>query len=732
MKAVLPFFLLAAIAAAPALSAQAVPDRLATLSRAYLDSRTADAEFQLREYGVKTGGDAGALAYFVLGYAQWQDKHFTEAAQYLRLARTATMPLADYSEYYLASALQNGGDHFAALPLLDGFDIRHPGSLLMSRALYALAIALEATDSPSRAIAVLNSHFESFPHPAADLLLAKAYSADGQNNQRAMASYAEVYYKYPASAEAEEAAKHKASFSKPTPELLRTRAKLLLAAAASRSKLQRDRMYLEAQENYKLLETATKGVEHEDAQVGAAAVLFKMGRNPQARAALEALEPASAETDAQRLYWLAECDRRLKRDGDMDADLQQLEKRYPASPWLEEALYSAGNNALVRKGVAQAAPYYDELARRFPDGKYASQSHWKVAWSRYRAEDYDTARILMDEQIRRYPASPLTVAAIYWSGRIRETNEKAGAQAYFRKAAEQYPSNFYGFMARNRLAAPAPKGGAPFVAPAAPADSAPRRQQLAIMRLLGLVDLEGSEIRQLLQARGHEKDQPFWYLEQAAVENERGRYYVALDVARRAIPNYTQLDPESIPRAIWDLLYPLPWWQEVRDEAASAELDPYLIAGLIRQESAFNDRAVSKANAYGLMQILPGTGRELARKLGITGFSTNSLFIPRVNIRLGVHYLKHLIAANGGRVEDALAAYNAGPDRVENWRQGDFKDVGEFVESIPFSETREYVQIVLRNAEIYRRLYGPKQSVPSAEAHSNPENTGKAARGKRF
>jgi soluble lytic murein transglycosylase len=711
MKAVLSLFVLAAMPTT--IAAQAVPERLALLSHAYLDTHSSDSEFQLREYGAKTAGDAGALAYFVLGYAQWQDKHFSEAAQYLRLARVVPTSLADYADYYLVSALQNSGDHAGALAVLDGFETRHPGSSLTTRAWYAQSVALEATGSPAKAIDLLSAHFDSAPHPAADLLLAKADTAAGQTAQ-AMSAYADLYYRYPASSEAEEAAKYKADFPKPTHGQISGRAERLVAAAPSKPALQRGKMYLEAEADYKTLAASTKGAEHDNAEVAAAMVLYKMGRTPQARIALGSVDLASPDADAERLYWLTECNRRLKREADMDVELRQLKKRYPSSPWLEEALYSLGNYELIHSGMTAAAQYYDDLAQRFPDGKYASQSHWKVAWSRYRAGDYDAARASMDEQIRKYPASPLAVAAIYWSGRLRETNEKSGAQAYYRRAVEGFPSNFYGFLARERLTVPVSHLGGPYVAPAVPADAGFRRQQFALMRALGLLDLEGAEIRQVLPARGREKEQPFWYLELADVERERGRYFVALDAARRAIANYTQLDPNSIPRPVWELLYPLPWWQEVRDEAAAEDLDPYLVAAVIRQESAFNERAISRTNAYGLMQIEPRTGKELARRLQVAGYSTNSLFIPKVNIRMGVHYLKGLIADNGGRVEDALAAYNAGPDRVVNWRHAGFSDVDEFVESIPFSETREYVQIVLRNAAIYKRLYGGAKASPSA------------------
>ncbi len=714
MKAVL-FFVLGAVSlsyVAP-VSSQAVPDRLATLSRAYLDDRSTNNETQLREYAGQAGGESAALANFVLGYVQWQNHHFSDAAQYLQHARASESALSDYADFDLVSSLQNLGDNAGALPILDGFDTRHPGSVLVGRALMAQATALDATGAAGPAIAFITSHPDALAHPAADLLLAKAYAGEGKSAEAA-AAYARIYYNYPASFEAEEAAKHKATFPKASGEMLARRAALLAAAAATRPALQRTRLYEEAEADYKLAASAATGADHEVDRVAAAALIYKIGHYPQARAALAELALSSPEADAERLYWLSQCDYHLKREAERAADLVRLRDKYPKSQWLEEALYSFGNDALVHGSITAAAPFYDELARRFPDGKYASQSHWRAAWSRYRAGDYEGARLAMDEQIRLYPATPLTVAAIYWSGRIRETNEKSGAQAYYKKAVEGFPSNFYGILARGRLTENVSHLGAPFVAPTAPADSAVPRRQFAAMRALGLVDLAAQEMRAMTQLKGREKDKPYWNLEIAGLEHERGHYFASLESAVRGVANYTQLDPASIPADVWAMLYPLPWWQEIQQEAAAENLDPYLIAGLIRQESAWNDHALSRTNAYGLMQIEPRTGRELARKLAVANYSTNSLYQPRINIRMGVYYFKRLIEDNGGRLEDALAAYNAGLSRVNNWRRPGFQDVDEFVESIPFSETREYVQIVLRNAEIYRRLYATNKPAAAA------------------
>ncbi len=148
--------------------------------------------------------------------------------------------------------------------------------------------------------------------------------------------------------------------------------------------------------------------------------------------------------------------------------------------------------------------------------------------------------------------------------------------------------------------------------------------------------------------------------------------------------------------------------------ARAQNLDPYLVAGLIRQESEFNPTVISHANAWGLMQLIPATGRMMANKQGISGFQNNMLLQPETSLQLGSTYLRTQIDKWNGNLEQTLAAYNAGPGRVVDWlavRQ--YREPAEFVESIPFNETREYVQAVLRNAFIYRQLYDGKAALPS-------------------
>jgi soluble lytic murein transglycosylase len=170
--------------------------------------------------------------------------------------------------------------------------------------------------------------------------------------------------------------------------------------------------------------------------------------------------------------------------------------------------------------------------------------------------------------------------------------------------------------------------------------------------------------------------------------------------------SFFALPMDQVPQTYWHLLFPKPYWSTLVADAQRNGLDPYLVASLIRQESEFNAGAVSRANAYGLMQLLPSVGKSMARKHGIRKFTAANLLNPETNLELGTSNLKQVLDRFGGQAEYALAAYNAGDVPVRQWlASNDYKDVPEFVESIPYTETREYVQAILRNREMYRALY---------------------------
>jgi len=227
-----------------------------------------------------------------------------------------------------------------------------------------------------------------------------------------------------------------------------------------------------------------------------------------------------------------------------------------------------------------------------------------------------------------------------------------------------------------------------------------------LFRRISLPDLVVRELRALLeQTRSVEATR-----ELAQIYLARQNYGAAMVTVRQAFPDYYRASLDELPLELWHGLFPLPYWSTIQAEAERKGVDPYLVASLIRQESAFNAEAKSPANAQGLMQLLPREARKYARKEKIPRWRPKQAFDPVVNIRLGVAYLADTLHRFNGNVELALAAYNAGDDRVTAWTEehsmaGMAEDPMEFIESIPFTETREYVQILLRNLSYYKRIY---------------------------
>jgi soluble lytic murein transglycosylase len=368
---------------------------------------------------------------------------------------------------------------------------------------------------------------------------------------------------------------------------------------------------------------------------------------------------------------------------------------------------------LLRRDYATAASYYNALATRFPAGKNAAAAHWKAGWLSYRQGLYAQAARIFDEQIRLYPGATETVAALYWRGRLYETQEHKPAQAAasYRTVVRAYQHYFYAQMARQRLVG---LGDAPPVAqpqldrfqpPPPPAldDNFPTDSpHLAKARLLANAGLNDFIAREIAA----DPDSSTWgALAEAQIYASYGENFRALRAIKRALPAVATASVKSIPLVYWRILFPEPWWDTIKAESAKNGLDPYLVASLIRQESEFNPAAVSKANACGLMQLLPSVGRSLARQEGISHFENFQLFDPATNIRLGTRYLRQTLDKFGGVTEYALAAYDAGDGRVVDWKAaGPYQGIDEFVESIPFTETREYVEAILRNRETYKAI----------------------------
>jgi soluble lytic murein transglycosylase len=208
---------------------------------------------------------------------------------------------------------------------------------------------------------------------------------------------------------------------------------------------------------------------------------------------------------------------------------------------------------------------------------------------------------------------------------------------------------------------------------------------------------------------------PRFMVEAAQAAFDQGHFGTGMAYARLAVPSFDSRRFNEVPLQAWKALYPLPYEVQLRRESQKNGIDPMIVAGLIRQESTFQADVVSYANAYGLMQLLPKTAKLMARQRRVK-YAKNKLFDANYNIELGTYYFKGLVDLTG-TPEYALAAYNAGEDRIALWKsERNYEEIPELVESIPFSQTREYVQIVLRNAAVYRMIYPATQNGASSQA----------------
>jgi soluble lytic murein transglycosylase len=461
------------------------------------------------------------------------------------------------------------------------------------------------------------------------------------------------------------------------------------------------------------------GAERDLAKVRIGVADYEAKQTLEAQRYLRELEVASPDADAERISYLSRCARRLKNHEEVQAALDKLARLYPQSKWRLEALVSDGNSHLLENDLDAYEPLYRSCYDAFPKDPMAAYCHWKITWGHYLRRRPDAGELLR-AHLRLFPGSEDASAALYFLGRQAELGGDSGvARAYYDEIVREYPNYYYTVLARERLktvtAAPAASvkeflGGITFPPRARKLNFEPSettKLRIERARMLASADLEDWAEGELKFAGTTEVQPQVIALELAELAARKTGPDQAMRYIKRFAGGYLYLPLKSAPDNFWKLAFPMPYREDMEKFAKQNDLDPFLVAALIRQESEFNANAVSSRSARGLMQIEPGTGRELSRHLGLRPYSTARLFQPGVNLQLGSYYLKTIVASLNGHLEAALAAYNAGPARAHAWLSwGDFQEPAEFVETVPISETRNYIETVLRNADVYRRLYG--------------------------
>src|ERR1700693_525806 len=387
-------------------------------------------------------------------------------------------------------------------------------------------------------------------------------------------------------------------------------------------------------------------------------------------------------------------------------------------------LYLIGNYYEDHQQIEKAHSFYQGILRELPQGSVAPDALWKEGWISYFTEkDYPSAVKVFDTLIHEYPASALHAQALYWKGRSLELlDEKNEAQAVFVKLCDVFSHSYYCHIARKHLSEGLPaqkvslfallEGGAspdqgasqslPEALPGADAPLFLKDEHYFKAKELLKMNLVSEAAGEFNFLADHYRDRvSLLQIDRELIQT--GDFYHALKNLNAQFPDILQRGKSYDLPGLWVLAYPKEVIDQIARFSKDLQVEPQFVAGIMREESVFDQKATSRSGAIGLMQLMPFTGEQMAQKLGVPFSGRDQLYNQEMNIRVGAYYLDILRQRFQGNLFYTAAGYNAGPEAVTKWiANGNYSEVEEFVENIPYQETRYYVKRVIKSYEEFK------------------------------
>ena len=667
------------------------------------------------------GTEAGALARLLRARVRFENKDFRGAAIVLNSDEFERLTkVADYVLWLRARSHQGTGDHAAAMADLEQLVTAHPTSL---RVRDARLLWVESAMASGRAadVAAFLEPLNKANDARAQLATAKALLAAGEQ-AKAIEYFkkASIYGAYSDDGREAEAKLKELNidpYADVTAEALRVSADRVLSAGAAS---------LAYGFYTRFIERFPREVTPE-IHLGRISAAARMGDGVKAQTAFDAI-PATMPGRDQAFRDLINAYAKSKLWPRARTAADEMRRVYPQSPLTVKAWVEAGYAARDAKNKGEENFFLRTALTAYPQAVEVAGAQFELAWLEHEAGDHTRAADMLIEHLARYAArdSSNRGRAGYWAARNAERAGRiAEACTLYDALVYRYNANWYGHIGFERLTAL--RGRGQCQSPANfPADSlvpqaaanlksitvapetagAPELERAEKGEQLSSVGLFDWAIEELKEAQKTAQNSPKINLSLAKHHRMKFDNVSALLALAKSYPDYAQMFPEEMGREEWEIFYPHMAWDQIAKWSRARNLDIYKVAGLIRQESVFNPSARSSANAYGLMQLLLPTAQQTARKFGSASpvRSAADLFNPALNIELGTAYMREQLDKYG-RIEFMAVAYNAGPGRVVTWRRTLPMEMDEFVEAIPFRETRGYVQGIIRNTAQYRRLY---------------------------
>lgn len=647
-------------------------------------------------------GPMGGRAAYLLGIINLQQRRFNLAEAVFSQASDKLPILADHAHYYRAVAAFHAGDYALAVVGLQDVLTRFPTSSLRGVALFWEGESLWGVHSPD-APAAFHRYLEEYGqgvHAAqAWFDMGESLAQLGQWGDAAQA-YRRVRWGFEGSPFWQPAwarltalgAAHPLPPDATPPEVFFRRA----VADMGGGNFQNARAEL-----LRVLAMPGGWRIADDALYQLGVVHYQRGRLDEAKGYFWRDVNLSSTHGDDSLFYLVRIALQTHREGEALVLARRLIHDYPQSSLAPRSLYAIAEGREEKGALGPALGLYREAGERFPGTRWGRRALWSVGWVQYRAQQWRAAR---EEWLRiaQGEESETAPAAHYWAARAAESFRRSDlATAEYRQVATLYPDSYYGNRAAARLNISV---RATVVAlPDIPAGELLWFDRYRELDMLAQVDDATNELAAAADRAPAQYRASVGALlsQRYAQQGDVGRGIAMAEQVRDSVGG----TGHGLPLILWEALYPQAFWETITKAAARSGADPYLVAGVIREESRFDPQAISPANAYGLMQLLPGTARGAARLAGVAAPGVQGLFDPQMNILLGSVVLQELwIRYN--RVDLALAAYNAGPGAVSQWQvQRGGLDPEAFVEEIPYLETRNYVKTVMQSAAMYKWLY---------------------------
>lgn len=642
------------------------------------------------------------------------------ALQFLRAAQNDSPLLDDYVRLWMGEALLKLGEGKQAAEMFETISQTAPNSPLVFKAAYRAGEAWyqtlscrEATAWIAKAVGLSQKEVET---PLA-LLRQGACQLRENNIQEGRETLRQLWVRFAFSPEAKEAEALLASNLGGAPWVVQPSERLARAQAYLGQAFHAEAI----EELRKFLAADSSSPQRAEAKLKLGIAQVRLKQYDQARETFRVLAKEGAAESSEASVWLARVYLR-QGQGDKLLDLahtaagsslsaeQKGQITLFAGVWLEDQ--GRFDDAIAR---------YREVAKVGEPASQRAEGQWRVGWGYYRMgryrEAFDQLRALVEQHDGEFEPQ-----ALYWMARAAELNQQPQAHDVYVQLCHRFIYTYYCQLARERTQIPLPESVAPEPAPAsAPANDtepvngaaaeavttrAEIEQQAAYRRALELktLGLDSDAAREVAGLIDRYSREPGLLMVLSTMLNEAGAYHQGLRLARAKFRDQLERTGGSVSPALWPVAYPMGLLPTIKGQGAKG-VDPYLVAAIIREESQYDWRAVSRVGAIGLMQVMPGTANNVAQRLGLPAVGREDLFDQETNIRIGVHYVEQLLEQFSGNVAYTIASYNAGPIAVGNWitlHRGRSQD--EFVELIPYQETRQYVKRVLRSYREYARL----------------------------